>query len=185
MANTILIVGDSLSASYGFEKKYGWVSLMKNKIKSTSACSQVINVSTSGDTTSNGLDKLPEFLNSYQPNIVVIELGGNDALRGINLSETKTKLQQMITLSKKQKAKVLLISTRLPPNYGPFFLKRFKNIFESLSKENNIPFVPMMLKGVAEKPQLMQADGIHPKKAAQPIILNNLWPSIEPLLDDC
>lgn len=181
---TILVLGDSLSAGYGIDTQQGWVALLRDRLQKSGYDYQVVNASISGDTTSGGLARLPDALNSYKPAIVIIELGGNDALRGIPIDTTQQNLMQLITLSQNTKAKVLLLGLRLPPNLGPVYDKKFQNTFPDLAKKYHTALVPLFLNGIDANPNLMQDDGIHPRAEAQMILLNNVWPVLEPLLND-
>lgn len=180
--STILIIGDSLSAGYGVDVSQAWVALLQNRLKDEKYDYQVINASVSGNTTSNGLALLPKALDEYHPYITIIELGGNDGLRGLQVSVIKRNLQKMIILSKQAKSKVLLISLRLPPNYGEAYIQQFQKMFADIAKENNVYMVPLFLKGIDENPALMSADGIHPTQQAQVMMLNNVWPELKKLL---
>jgi acyl-CoA thioesterase-1 len=184
-ANTIVILGDSLSSAYGFEREKGWVVLLQKHLQAENFCSQIVNLSTSGDTSSNGLSKLRRYFKKNTASSVVIQLGGNDALRGIPLQNTEKNLQAMIDLCRENNAGVLLLATRLPPNYGPFFLAKFKKLYQRLAEKNHLVLEPSMLKGVAGHAKLMQADGLHPRAAAQSIIAQHLWPYFKPLLEPC
>ncbi len=181
--STILIVGDSLSAGYGIDIQQGWVALLRNRLQSEGYSYQVINDSISGDTTSDGLATLPDDLKAHQPNIVIIELGGNDALRGIPLDTTRDNLTQLITLSQKSKAKVLLLGLRLAPNLGPVYTQEFRSLYPNLAKQYKTAVVPLFLNGVDANPQLMQDDGIHPRAEAQLKLLENVWPVLQLLLN--
>lgn len=172
---TILIMGDSLSASHGFEPKNSWVTLLGKRLQEEKYDYRVVNLSVSGNTTSNGLAALPTALKKYNPAITIIELGGNDGLRGLLPAVVKKNLQRMITLAKQSESKVLLLGVRLPPNYGPAYIEQFQQIFTGLGKEENISVVPLLLKGVDDNPALMQADGVHPVSGAQKVILENIW----------
>ncbi len=180
-AKNIVVIGDSLSAGYGIDPQKGWVSLLSAKLKDKGQF-KIINLSTSGDTTSNGLAKLPHALEQYKPDILIIELGANDGLRGLAITQIKNNLTTMLEKSKKAGAKVLLLGTDLPPNYGPEYLKQFNNTLKDLADHYQVAFVPMFLAGVAGNDQLMQNDGLHPNEKAQSIILNNIWPALTPLL---
>lgn len=181
-AQTILVLGDSLSAGYGIDTQQCWVALLRDRLQKSGYDYQVINASISGDTTSGGVARLPDALNSYKPAIVIIELGGNDALRGIQFNTTQQNLSQLIMMSQKSKAKVLLLGLRLPPNFGPVYDKKFQTDFTDLAKQYHTAVVPLFLNGVDANPQLMQDDGIHPRAEAQMILLNNVWPVLKPLL---
>ncbi|CEK10977.1 arylesterase [Legionella hackeliae] len=181
-AKTILVLGDSLSAAYGINTKEGWVNLLNTKLKKNNFDYRVINISASGDTTRNGLAKLSSALKTYQPNIVIIQLGANDGLRGLSLAEMKSNLEKIIQESQNAKAKILLIATKLPPNYGPTYLKKFASVYGDLANQYQIPLIPMFLEGVAGDSLLMQKDGLHPNQKAQSKILANIWPHLQPLL---
>jgi acyl-CoA thioesterase-1 len=171
----ILVVGDSLSAGYGLERGDGWVALLRQRLARRDVDAEVVNASVSGDTTRGGLARLPAALDQHNPDVVIIELGGNDGLRGVPLSETGNNLSRMVGLARERNARVLLVGVRLPPNYGAAFVARFQEMFHSVAREHDIPLVPKLLAGVAEDPGLMQADGIHPNAAAQPKLLENVW----------
>lgn len=176
-----MVIGDSLSAGYGIDPQKGWVNLLAAKLNSKDHF-KIINLSTSGDTTSNGLTKLKNALVQYKPDILIIELGANDGLRGLAIAQIKDNLTSILEKGKKSGAKILLLGTYLPPNYGPEYRKQFNNIFEDLADHYQVALVPMFLAGVAGDDQLMQNDGLHPNEKAQPIILNNIWPALSPLL---
>jgi acyl-CoA thioesterase-1 len=179
---TVLVVGDSLSAEYGLARGAGWVSLLEQKLKSEKIDANIVNASISGETTSGGRARLPALLTAHKPDLVVIELGANDGLRGLPVEAASTNLRQMITLSQQQHAKVMLIGMRMPPNYGRAYTERFSGMFGTLSNEFKAPLVPFMLEGVADKPALFQADRLHPSAQAHPIILNNIWPTFHKLI---
>ncbi|KTD11344.1 arylesterase [Legionella jamestowniensis] len=181
-AKTILVLGDSLSAAYGINAKDGWVNLLHTKLKENNYDYRVINLSTSGDTTSNGLAKLPKALQRYQPDIVIVQLGANDGLRGLSVTKMKENLEKIIRESQNAHARVLLVATQLPPNYGPTYLKKFATVYEELATQYQIRLIPMFLEGVAGNSQLMQQDGLHPNNKAQARILSNIWANLEPLL---
>ncbi|WP_419419795.1 arylesterase [Legionella sp. D16C41] len=181
-AKTILVLGDSLSAGYGLEDNKSWVNLLNDRLKKESLPYQVVNYSTSGDTTSNGLSKLPKALSKYKPDIVIIELGANDGLRGLSIADLKNNLKQLIIESQQQSAHVLLLATLLPPNYGTAYLNQFKQVYADLAKQYQVRLIPMFLEGVAGNPAWMQADGLHPNQNAQIKILNNVWPTLQQML---
>lgn len=181
-SKTILVLGDSLSAEHGIERGTGWVALLEKKLETEKINSTIINASISGETTSGGLARLPALLNKYHPNIVLIELGANDGLRGLSLSATEGNLYAMITAAKNAKAKVLLIGMRLPPNYGNDYAQRFSSMYVKQAKHTQVSLAPFLLAGVAEKPELFQPDHLHPVASAQPIILSNVWPYLKSLL---
>lgn len=183
-ANTLIVLGDSLSANYGIEPNQGWVPLLKERLKKEGYSEQVINASTSGDTTSNGLIKLPGLLKQYKPNILILELGANDGLRGLSLPQAKQNLEEMIQMAQKAQIKVLLIGMRIPLNYGPLYNENFYQIYADLAKKYSVAFLPFLLEHVARDSDLFQFDGIHPTSEAQPIILDTVWPYLKPLLGE-
>lgn len=180
-AARILVFGDSISAAYGLEVSEGWVALLDKKLqKEFPKKHSVINLSVSGETTSGGLARLPAALKRHQPDVVLIELGGNDALRGQSIKMIQANLSKMVSLSKAAGAKVLILGMKIPPNYGGAYTRAFEGTFVTASKEHNVPLVPFFLDGVGGIDRLMQADGVHPTAEAQPILLNNAW---QPLLN--
>jgi acyl-CoA thioesterase-1 len=179
---TVLVVGDSLSAEYGLQRGAGWVALLEQKLKSEKIDASIVNASISGETTSGGRVRLPALLNAHKPDIVVIELGANDGLRGLPVEAAAGNLREMIAMSQKQRAKVMLVGMRMPPNYGRAYTERFFGMYGTLAKEFKAPLVPFMLEGVADKPSLFQADRLHPSAQAHPIILNNIWPTFSNLI---
>lgn len=181
-AERILIIGDSLSANYGIETKQGWVNLLQLQLQKTGYRYEVINASISGDTTSNGLARLPSALKQFQPQIVIIELGGNDGLRGLQIKTIANNLGQMINLAQQHNAKVLLLGLRIPPHYGPVYTQQFQAMYLKLANDHHISLVPLFLSGVDNQEKLMQADGIHPATAAQTILLENVWQKLKALL---
>lgn len=181
-AKTLLVLGDSLSAAYGLPAEEGWVSLMEQELKQRRLADKVINASISGETSSGGLQRLPRLLADYRPDLVLLELGANDGLRGTPLQVMEQNLRRMVELSQASGAEVILIGIRIPPNYGPQYTQRFYSIYPDLAQEYQLPLVPFLLEGVALKPQLMQSDGLHPTAAAQPILLQTVWPHLVPLL---
>lgn len=181
-SDTILILGDSLSAAYGIDIDSGWVRLLEQKLASQQRF-EVINASVSGETTSGGLARLPALLESYRPAIVVIELGGNDGLRGQSTQRMTSNLRELVLLSKEAGAKVLLLGMRIPPNYGSRYTQAFHEAFHKVARTEDTPLVPFFLEGVATEPRLMQNDGVHPKAEAQRAMLENVWPALEALLE--
>ncbi|CUI03005.1 arylesterase [Massilia antarctica] len=175
---TVLVLGDSLSAEYGLNRGAGWVALMERKLKAEKIDAAVVNASISGETTSGGRARLPALLTQHKPDIVVIELGANDGLRGLPVPAAEANMRTMIELAQKNKARVLLIGIRIPPNYGRDYTERFFGMYKSLSTQYKAPLVPFMLDGVADKPALFQADRLHPNAQAHPIILANIWPQL-------
>jgi acyl-CoA thioesterase I len=177
---TWLIMGDSLSAEYGLKRGTGWVALLEAQLKKDNRAVQVFNASISGETTAGGKTRLPSLLPKLRPKVVVIELGANDALRGLNMAATEANLAFMISESQKIKAKVLLIGMKLPPNFGTQYGSQFESMFKKLAK-NGVELVPFFLEGFAEDLSYFQADRIHPTEAAQPKMLNNVWPALTKL----
>ena len=179
---TVLVVGDSLSAEYGLTRGAGWVALLEQKLKASKIDANIVNASISGETTSGGRARLPALLDQHKPQVVVIELGANDGLRGLPVPAAESNLRQMITMSQQKGAKVMLVGMRMPPNYGRAYTERFFGMFTTLSKQYKAPLVPFMLEGVADKPALFQSDRLHPNAQAHPIILNNIWPTFSNLI---
>jgi acyl-CoA thioesterase-1 len=179
---TILVFGDSISAGYGIRVEQGWVNLMAQKIAQTGYGFKVVNASVSGETTAGGLARLPHALDVQQPQILMLELGGNDGLRSLPLDTARDNLARMIALAHERRITVLLIGMRLPPNYGERYTTGFQKLYADLATQFHVPLVPFLLEQVALEPQLMQADGIHPTAAAQPMLLDTVWPRLEPLL---
>lgn len=180
----ILVLGDSLSTGYGLSTDQTWVNLLQTRLNTSGHPLEVVNASISGDTTRGGLARLPRALKIYQPGIVIIELGGNDGLRAIPISEIRRNMDGMIQLAQKSGASVLVAGIRLPPNYGPDYTTRFHTTLETTAKEHSAAFVPFILENVALEPGMMQRDGIHPTAAAQGRILNNIWPYLEQLIEN-
>ncbi len=178
----ILVLGDSLSAEYGLTHGSGWVALLEENIQAQYNDVTIVNASISGETTSGGRSRLPALLKKHQPKIVVIELGANDALRGLSLTATRANLQAMIDSAKENRAKVLLIGMQIPPNYGTAYTQQFANLYPKLTKQSKVALVPFMLEGVVGNPDYFQSDRIHPTAEAQPQILQNIWPHLKPLL---
>lgn len=177
----VLVMGDSLSAGYGIDIEKSWVSLLEKELTKKNDV-QIINASVSGETSSGGNGRLAALLNEHQPDIVILELGGNDALRGQPLKLLEKNLQSMIDASKKNNAKVLLTGMQIPPNYGARYSNQFKELYPRLAEKNDIALVPFLLEGIGGKSELMQRDGIHPTAEAQPIIVNNVKPALEKML---
>lgn len=181
----ILVVGDSISAEYGLPRGSGWVALLQKRLDAEKKPYKVINASISGDTTSGGRARLPQLLKQHQPQIVVLELGANDALRGLSLQQTRANLAAMVSAAQQAKAKVLLLGMQIPPNYGPQYTADFAKVFADISQSHKTALLPFLLKGVADAPDSMhwfQADRIHPNAQAQPRLLDNVWPQLRPLL---
>jgi len=185
----VLVVGDSLSAEYGLARGRGWVGLLQQRIAQSKAASvrgfEAVNASISGDTTAGGLARLPALLRERKPGLVVIELGGNDALRGLPIETTRANLVEMTRLAKAAGAKVVIVGMQLPPNYGRAYGDRFAAIFADVARSESAALVPFMLKGIADIPQaesMFQPDRIHPLASAHPVILANVWPVLAPML---
>ncbi len=181
----ILVVGDSLSAEYGLKRGSGWVALLEARLAQQRIAARVVNASISGDTTSGGRTRLPALLKQHRPDVVVIELGGNDALRGLPVPMTRENLDAMAKAAKAGGAKVLIAGMQLPPNYGRQYGEQFAGLFAGVAQTEGAALVPFLLKGVADVPEaesLFQPDRIHPTAAAQPIMLENVWPVLVPLL---
>ncbi|MDH4172274.1 MAG: arylesterase [Betaproteobacteria bacterium] len=179
---TILVYGDSLSAAYGIAAKRGWVALLGERLQRERLDYIVVNASISGETTAGGVSRLPRALAQHKPALVILELGGNDGLRGLPVPAMEKNLAAMIGMSKKAGAKVLLAGMRVPPNYGPEYADDFAAAFRALAQRHRTAFVPFILEGVAEDLRLFQPDRIHPTEAAQPILLENVWKELRPLL---
>ena len=181
----VLVVGDSLSAEYGLKRGSGWVALLEARLRRDGPPADVINASVSGDTTSGGRSRLPALLKQHQPSHVVLELGGNDALRGLPLEMTRTNLVEMTRAAKAAGGRVLIIGMQVPPNYGRKYADDFAALFGRVAKDEGAALVPFLLKGVADAPDpvaMFQADRIHPVEAAQATMLDNVWPVLRPLL---
>lgn len=181
-AGTLLVVGDSISAGFGLDTRQGWVSLLQQRLKDQGFDDQVINASISGDTSAGGQARLPALLAAHKPDLVVLELGGNDGLRGQPPAQLQQNLASMIDHARSAGARVVLLGMRLPPNYGVRYTTAFAQVYEQLAVDKKVPLVPFFLEGVGGVPNMMQADGIHPAPAAQSRLLENAWPAIKPLL---
>lgn len=178
----IVVLGDSLSAEYGLPRDSGWVALLRQKLVQQRIDYSVANGSVSGDTTSGGRSRLPALLSRLHPSIVIVELGGNDALRGVPLQTTHDNLNWIIDESRRHGARVLLVGMRVPPNYGPDYTEKFHALYDSVARERRVPLVPFLLAGIEGDPAMFQSDQIHPSQAAQQRLLDNVWPSLKPLL---
>lgn len=181
-AGTVLIVGDSISAAFGLDTRQGWVALLEKRLKDEGFTDKVVNASVSGDTSAGGQARLPALLSEHKPSLVVLELGGNDGLRGQLPTQLQQNLASMIDKSRAAGAKVLLLGMQLPPNYGARYTKAFAQVYSDLATQKNVPLVPFFLEGVGGHPELMQGDGIHPAQEAQGKLLENAWPALKPLL---
>ena len=180
--HNILVIGDSLSAEYGIRRDSGWVRIIQQRLQQEAAGYTMRNASISGDTTSGGLSRMPAALERYRPAIVVIELGSNDALRGLPLDMTRGNLARMIALAKDAGARVVLAGMQIPPNYGRPYSEQFRTLFVDLAKEHETGFVPFLLEGVALDRTLFQDDGMHPNEEAQPLIADNVWAVLGPMV---
>jgi acyl-CoA thioesterase-1 len=182
-AETLLIVGDSLSAAYGIPVEAGWVALLQRQLAAEHPDWKIVNASISGDTTANARARMPQAIDTYQPDIVVLELGGNDGLRGLSLQAMRDNLAAMIELAQAQHAKVLLVGVDLPPNYGPHYTEKFRAVYQSLAADYQVALLPSLLDGVGTRAELMQSDGIHPNGPAQAGIAARVLQHLEPLLN--
>jgi acyl-CoA thioesterase-1 len=176
------VFGDSLSAAFGINHDEGWVHLLEQKLSSRYYQAHVINTSISGETTQGGLSRIAQVLDTHQPDIVLLELGGNDGLRGLPLSLMRNNLERIIQIIQSHDTEILLIGIHLPPNYGKFYTQQFHHTYAELAKKYDLPFVPFLLEGVATHTDLMQDDGIHPKANAQKQILDNVWPHLKAMI---
>lgn len=179
---TILVLGDSLSAGYGVRVEQGWVALLQGRLSAQGYEYRVVNASASGETTGGALARLPRALEKQRPAIVIVELGGNDGLRGLPIEDVRANFESIVRLSRQAGAKVLLIGMRIPPNYGPAYTKSFHELYVDLAARQRLAFVPFFLDGVALDDTLMQDDGLHPNAKAQPALLDQVWPMLKPLL---
>jgi len=182
VAKAIVVLGDSISAGYGIDVNAGWVNLLREKFKQQHLDYVISNESISGDTSAGGLARIDQVLAKHKPDIVLLELGGNDGLRGLSPQEMKSNLSEMVRRSRQAGAKVLLLGMKIPPNYGRRYIDMFYNIYPQVSAELKVPLVPFILEEVALKPELMQADGLHPNALGQPLIVEKVWPHLQPLL---
>ncbi|KWF12094.1 arylesterase [Burkholderia pseudomultivorans] len=178
----IVVLGDSLSAEYGLPRDTGWVALLRQRLAAERIDYSVANASVSGDTTSGGRARLPAVLQRLKPSIVVVELGANDALRGVPLATTERNLRDIVADARRAQAKVVLVGMYVPPNYGPDYTQKFHAVYTRLSKDLGVPLVPFLLAGIENKPDMFQSDQIHPAQQAQGVLLDNVWPTLKPLL---
>ena len=183
-AATILIFGDSISAAYGIQREQGWVALLERRLASFGPQFRVVNASMSGETTGGGLARLPKALADHDPDLLIIELGGNDGLRGYPVANIRRNLAQMIEAADPRRRDVLLVAMQIPPNYGHRYTQSFRNLFTDLAERYGVPLADDFIEAVALKPELMQDDGIHPTAEGQPLLLDALWPTIKRLLGD-
>lgn len=181
-SKTVLVLGDSLSAEYGIARGSGWVALLQERIEEKKLNVRVVNGSISGDTTSGGLDRISALLEKHHPSTVVIELGANDGLRGLPVTNSQKNVLSIISKIQAAKANVLLVGMQIPPNYGPEYTKQFAEMYKNIAKQKKVALVPFLLDGVADKPEMFQTDRLHLVAAAHPQILNNIWPHLLPLI---
>ena len=181
-ASTVMVFGDSLSAAYNLSVEQGWVHILARRVASAGLPWEIVNASVSGETTGGGLSRFPEDLRRHKPAIVVIELGANDALRGLPIAGMRKNLEQMMRLAKQAHAEPVLVGMMIPPNYGIDYAAQFHAMYGKLAAQQKAPIVPFLLEGIADKPELFQADGLHPTAAAQQRVADNVWKTLEPLL---
>ena len=181
-AATVLVVGDSISAAFGLETQEGWVTLLEERLREHNPEFKVVNASISGETTGGGLARFPQLLSEHQPDYVIIELGGNDGLRGLSLTQMSSNLTRMVQQAKQQDAVVLLLGMRLPGNYGQRYTEAFYNVYQQIAEQENVAVVDFFLAGVGGEEGMMQADGVHPTQMAQTLLLDNAWQRLAPLL---
>lgn len=179
---TLVVLGDSLSAEYGLPRDTGWVALLRQRLATERIDYSVANASVSGDTTSGGRARLPAVLQRLKPSIVIVELGSNDALRGVPVATTEQNLRDIIAAARRAHAQVVLVGMYVPPNYGPDYTQKFHAVYTRLSKQLGVPLVPFLLAGIENKPEMFQSDQMHPGEQAQPVLLDNVWPTLKPLL---
>lgn len=182
MAKSLVVLGDSISAGYGIEVKQGWVALLQEKLAQANSHYVIINASISGDTTAGGLARIDKLLDTHKPDVVLVELGANDGLRGLPPRLVKDNLAEITRRAQKAGAKVLLLSMRIPPNYGKRYTEMFYDVYPQLSEELGVPYMPFILEDVALVKELMQPDGLHPNAKAQPMIADKVWVNLQPLL---
>lgn len=179
---TVLVFGDSISAGYGLPTDAGWVHLLRERLTKLGSAFKVVNASISGETASGGRRRIEGVLQQFKPDIVVIELGGNDGLRGARIPVLQADLEAIVSASLKTRAKVLLVGMQLPPNYGADYVKRFQELYADIAAKHRVPLVPFLFDGFGSRPEFFQGDGIHPTRAAQPLMLETVWKTLEPLL---
>ncbi len=178
----LLVLGDSLSAAYGLSPQDGWVALLEKRIASVQPVRKIVNASISGETSAGGLARLPALLKQHSPALVVVELGANDGLRGLPLAQLRDNLARILGAIRAADARAVLVGIELPVNYGPHYRDGLRELYRGLAHEFNVPLVPFLLDGVALDPALMQDDGLHPKAAGEPRVLDNVWSVLEPAL---
>jgi acyl-CoA thioesterase-1 len=181
-SKTVLVLGDSLSAEYGLPRGSGWVSLLQQRLSAEKIEANVVNASISGETSSGGKTRLPALLQQHRPAVVILELGGNDGLRGLSLANTQANLREIVRSTTAAGAQVLLVGMQIPPNYGVDYSKRFSAMYQGLGRERGVRLVPFLLEGLEDNDQFFQPDRIHPTRQAQPFMLDNVWPGLKSLL---
>ncbi len=181
-SKTLLLLGDSLSAEYGLPRGSGWASLLAKQLQDEKIDATLVNASISGETTSGGKARLQSLLTQHKPAILILELGGNDGLRGLSLAATRDNLRDMIAMASRSGARTLLVGMQVPPNYGPDYSKRFTAMYQGLSKDHRVTLVPFLLAGLEDTERWFQPDRIHPNRDAQPVMLRNVWPVLKPML---
>lgn len=182
-SRTLLILGDSLSAAYGIQKEQGWVQLLAQRLKQNKYDYSIVNASITGETTLGAKVRLDELLLAHQPAVTIVELGGNDGLRGLSLEANRANLEEIVTRIRDAGSRLLLIPMTLPPNYGPAYINKFTGIYHDLGTREGVHLSKFILEGIGDNPDLMQEDGIHPVAEAQPLMLDNVWPELKPLLE--
>jgi len=182
-AKVVMVFGDSLSSGYGFDHQYGWVKLLEERLSGTTGDHTVVNASISGNTSGNGLGRIKSDLSLHNPDILILELGGNDGLRGHPPAMFKSNMKKMIEIAQENNTEVLLLGIRLPPSYGKRYGKAFESVYQQLAEQYKLPLVPFFMEGVGTNPKLMQKDGIHPNIKGQTTLLENVWPRLEAMLN--
>lgn len=180
----ILVLGDSLSSGHGISEQQGWVNLLRERLDENGYPHQVVNASVSGDTTRDALSRLDTAVERHRPDIAIVELGGNDGLRAFSIDTIKGNLSRILATLREHGAKIVLLGMRMPPNYGPVYTQAFQDLYPALADEFDAALVPFFMAGVADDPALMQDDEVHPNAAAQPRLLDNVWPVLKPLLEN-
>lgn len=181
-SRTLLVLGDSISAGYGLSQSAGWVNLLRQRLEKAAADYRVVNASISGETAAGGRRRIQALLAQHAPDIVVLELGGNDGLRGARIESLQADLDAIVTASVAHKARVLLVGMRIPPNYGPEYVRRFEDVYAALASRHRLSWVPFLFEGFGDRPEFFQGDGIHPTAAAQPLMLETVWKKLAPML---
>jgi acyl-CoA thioesterase I len=179
---TLLVFGDSLSAAYGLQTDQGWVAQLQKRLNDQGYGYRVVNASVSGETSSGGRARLQRALDQHRPELVILELGANDGLRGLPVKELEGNLRAMVAMIQKTRAKLLLVGILIPPNYGPRYTRSFADMYQQIATSGSLPFLPFMLDGVALESRYMQQDGLHPNATGQPLVLENVWKQLQPML---